>query len=151
MPVTRSKSIRSVCALIIMTALAGCMTVGDDTAEVSTSICELNAFGEAQDGKKVRLLAVYVSDLHHGTVLKDRSCPDVWLPLADQQSRADDASVKELEDAALGDVINDLSLRRFSVDISGVYRAKGAEGRGALSITKVWSYRRIRGDWHVAQ
>lgn len=141
---------RFFCIWLLVVFVCGCATTSKAYTEIQTSVCQIAAHGLKRDGNILRLRAVYISDIVERTMLKDVDCPNEWLGLAVGDNGVDDKSVAELEDAVLGDVINDTELRQFVVDISALYRSKGTNGQGLLYITKVWSFKRIHGDWRSA-
>jgi hypothetical protein len=136
--------------LLIAVMVLGCAAFGKVDTEIQTSVCQIATYGKKQDGERVRLRAVYISDIVERTMLKDKGCPNLWLGLAEGEIGADDKSVVALEEAVRGDIVNDAELRQFVVDISALYRSKGTGDRALLYITKVWSFRRIHGDWRNA-
>lgn len=114
--------------------------------EVRTTLCELVSHGQPLSGKRVRFTAIYLTDLLERTVLLDKRCPKVHLTPYDSIERPD-PSVKRFDDAVRGR-IDDLELRQFVVDVSGRFTLHGHdEPIGSLEIQKVWSYKRIHGDW----
>lgn len=150
MPMTRSIRVFGVCVAVVMIYAVGCVNSGGADAETRTSVCQIANYGPNQDGNRVRFRAVYISDVVERTVLKDVKCPNSWVGLGEQQNGIDDKSVTELEDAVRGDVVNDLELRQFVVELSGVYKWTGQMGHGVITITKVWNFKRINGDWKKA-
>src|SRR5262245_45185178 len=59
---------RAVAAMLLSAAHAA------DKPIQRSSLCELAKSGKELDGQAVRVSAVYVTDLMHGSVLKDRHC-----------------------------------------------------------------------------
>ncbi len=115
-----------------------------------TSVCKLSALGPVKSGIRVRVRAIYISDIVERTTLKDSDCPDVWADLAERRPPNEDQSVAKFEDAVRGDVVNDAELRQFILDVSGVYTRRSNQSQGTIAITNVWSFERIHGDWTKA-
>jgi hypothetical protein len=115
-----------------------------------TTVCELSESGEAMNGHAVRLRAIYITDLKHTTILKDRQCRSVSLSVLDAEEPVD-ASLQKFDEAVWGQ-IDDLNLRIFLIDASGVFAQQSGEPRGAFTIQKIWDFRRLRGnDWKTAE
>lgn len=114
--------------------------------ETRTTLCDLAKHGQSFGGQRVRLTVIYMSDLQERSVLLDRRCPKVRLGPY-EPDEAPDPSVARFDDALRGR-IGDLELRQFVVDVSGRFTWHGHdEPYGALEIQKVWSFKRIHGDW----
>ena len=138
---------------VLVLALVGvgnCLAATTDQVERRTSMCQIVKAKPSVGDLWIRLRAVYISDVTEGTVLKDPHCPRQRLELGKPLTETEDKSVVALEDAVRGDVINDPKLRMFVVDISGVYKRGRESSPGTMSISKVWSFRRIHGDWMKA-
>ena len=113
------------------------------------SICELA--GMAGDtNSSVRVRSVYLSDLHHGGVLIDKSCPGVVMRLDWPSEEPRHRSITNFERALYGDVA-DLSLRQFEIEFVGSVTwdtspgerrdARGLEKpRGLVRMQRVWTY-----------
>jgi hypothetical protein len=130
--------------LLATTAMA------DERGPLRTSVCRLANASKDMDGYRVRLTAIYVSDLQHTSVLKDRRCAKRSLaPFAADGSA--DPSVEEFDSALWGE-LSDREVRVFVVDVTGVYRWRdGDRPHGVLLIERVWSFRRWHGDWRNAR
>ena len=123
-------------------------------ADVSTSICQLAREGKRFNGTQVRLQGIYITDLHHGAILKDQRCPSVFIEEG-ETSEMVDASVKLFNDALYTSLFNH-TLGKVFVDVSGKYIAGGSSRatantprgvvtpHGIISIEKVWSFKRLR-------
>lgn len=107
-----------------------------------TSICELQQHRDKSSGVRVRLTAIYSSDLLERSTLSDDRCPMVIMVPFDAPKRNQDLSSMRLFNKALeGGGISDRSLRIFEVDISGKYVwRKNEQIHGAIYIEKIWSF-----------
>lgn len=114
--------------------------------EAHTTLCDLAEHGQSFSGQQVRLTVIYMSDLQERSLLLDRRCPMVRLAPYDS-TETPDPSVKSFDEALRGR-LDDLELRQFVVDVSGRFTWHGhGEPYGSLEIQKVWSFKRIHGDW----
>ena len=110
---------------------------------VRTSICALAQHGRELNGRRVRLTATYVTDLQEYTSLTDPHCPKVHVAPYDAESP--DESVERFDKAVKGRM-EDLSARRFVVELSGRFTWKGHdEPYGSMTIDRVWSFHRTGG------
>jgi hypothetical protein len=114
-----------------------------------TSICELDRGGEQMNGRHVRLTVIYITDLLERSVLKDRRCqrryisPDWKEPL--------DSSLSAFEKAVYA-LADDTGSKQFLVDVSGTFVRQANENpHGTLIFEKIWSFKRVRGDWKKAK
>jgi hypothetical protein len=114
----------------------------------TTTICQLAESSAAMNGHIVRVRAIYITDLKHITILKDRQCKSVSLSILDAEKNKRDPSMEDFDRAVWGK-IDDLDLRVFSVDASGIFmRQPQSTPRDALSIQKIWHFERLdSGDW----
>jgi len=114
------------------------------------SICELARMAEEAKSTNVRVRSVYLSDLHHGGVLIDKSCQGVVMSLDRPSDEPRHRSIANFERALSGD-ISDLSLRQFETEFTGTVTwdtstgerrdARGLEKpRGLITMQRVWSY-----------
>lgn len=103
------------------------------------SVCELAASAHEYNGKQVRLVAQYVTDRRHGAYFIDKKCPHNSVAQGIAVTDPKDPSVIAF-DEAIDEGALSRKLAKFEVDISGRY---DSSDKGALSIEKVWSYKRI--------
>ena len=84
--------------------------------------------------------------------MKDRQCKSVSVTVLDGEGQAVDSSVKKFDEAVWGEV-DDLRLRIFLIDASGVFVAQQTDvPRGSFTIQRVWNYKRLQGDdWKTAK
>lgn len=132
----------SLCMALLLVATSS----ASPAQEVRTTICELAGHGKPLSGQRVRLTVIYMSDQLERSLLLDRRCPKVRL--APYNSiETPDPSVGRFDEALRGR-LGELALRQFVVDISGRFTWHGHdEPYGSLEIQKVWSFRRIYGNW----
>ena len=123
-----------------------------DGEQITTlSICELAKLGNDMDGHAVRVSAIYVTDLMHTSVLKDRHCSADGVAPVKAADGMQDPSVEKFDTAMWGK-LDDHELRVFAVDVSGTFHWRGDETpHGALAIEKVWHFKRHHGDWKKAK
>ena len=132
-------------ALVLFSTLARCGT--KDIA----SLCDIGKSSVPMNGFAVRVRAIYVTDLKHKTILKDRRCVDVVFSVVVDSQVMTDPSVARFDQAVEG-VLTDQELRVFAVDLSGIVNWRDREsGHPTFVIRKVSSYRRLHGDWHTAK
>jgi hypothetical protein len=109
------------------------------------SICELAKAGEQMNGRHVRLTAIYLTDLFEISVLKDRRCTSEYV--APNWKSSQDPSLDAF-DKALYTRPDDPKLTTFSIDVSGIFVWRANENpQGSLIFEKVWSFKRVCGDW----
>lgn len=138
----KPRIIGQLCVVLLLLATSSAASL----QEIPTTICELVSHDQSLSGQPVRLRVIYITDLRHGAVLLDRRCPKVHLTPYDSADTVD-PSVKVFDDAVYGR-IDDLELRQFVVDVSGRFTWHGhGESYGSLEIEKIWSFKRIHGDW----
>ena len=138
-------------ALLILAASHASATPVDK----AISICDLAAAAKDLDGTSVRVKAVFETDQLEFSGLSDSRCPGVHMSL---EFAVDSAhrhrSITNFERAVFGD-IGDLRLRRLEVEFSGTFHWDAMPGerpqhngldepRGAISMTRVWTYARWR-------
>lgn len=141
---------RGVATIVAFASAVGCS--GRNTASMveKTTVCELAKSAEEMNGHTVRLLAIYITDLRHKTILKDRQCNSVSLVVLDAEEPLD-KSLEEFDEAVWGE-IDDLDLRIFHVDASGVFAQSSGDVPMAFQLQKVSVFRRLRGsDWKSAE
>lgn len=139
---------RALSAVVTVSLACSCFTQSTPMRE--TTVCELAQSGEVMNGHSVHLRAIYITDLRHGTILKDRQCKSVSLSVLDAEEPVD-ASLKKFDEAVEGE-IGDLDLRIFLIDASGVFVQPSPGTRGAFQVEKIWDFRRLRGnDWKTAE
>lgn len=122
--------------------------------ETVTSLCELVSNAEKMNGHRVRLKAVYHSDLHHFSFLRDESCGAVVVDDGTNYEDVGDASVRAFSEV----VSSSFPVPRsgFEVDVSGRFAwdlnwqppallsaVMKPQPRGRLEIVKVWSFRSV--------
>ena len=129
--------------------LLGMVSTPGLAGETRTTICELARNGRALSGKQVRLTVVYISDLTERSALLDRNCPEKIVGIH-FTAKKPDQSVGEFREAFEGR-LEDLEVRQFVVEVSGRFTWRSPQERyGFIEIQKVWSYRRIHGDWKIS-
>jgi hypothetical protein len=128
---------------IALSLVAGCTTVRP--VELTTSICQL---GQADDGRIVRLRAIYVTDFTESTFLVDADCPTKHLaPLLAKGRHLDKKSYKRFDDSITSDFYKEHLLCRYTVDVSGRYRWRPESPRnGSIHIDRWWSFERLAGE-----
>lgn len=105
------------------------------TRDVQSSVCELATWGAAEDGRRVRLTAIFDTDGVENSVLRDESCPRVVVAPRDPPDESRDSSTSEAFDA----VIYKPGLHRVKIDVSGVFRWRaGKTPPAALEMEKYW-------------
>lgn len=129
-----------------------CGCVAHPAPSEEATICGLAGSVARTAGQSVRLRAIYVADLKHGALLKDRQCKSVSVTVIDADGQPVDSSVKKFDEAVWGEV-DDLRLRIFRVDVSGVFVAQRSDASlGTFTIQRVWDYKRLQGDdWKTAK
>ena len=111
-------------------------------ATIKTSLCETSKSPTAYDGKNVSFRAIYITDLRHNSFLMDNKCPDFTI---DPYGFGDYSNKKfrKFEDLVYGN-INDMSLRRVLVELSGIYRySKKSERRPQITVREIYFYKRL--------
>ena len=138
---------RLACVLAVIAFLTA-EVFGQDRVEPLVSLCDLAAHGESSDGHQVRLKAYYLTDLFHGAALKDKSCPKLELAPFLSTEPMPDPSLKAFDDALRS--TNSAHVIQFLVDVEGrfVWR-KDKQPCGALFITSVATFERIKGEWRA--
>jgi hypothetical protein len=117
--------------------------------ENRTSLCELAKAGEHMNGRRIRLTAVYLTDLLDRSVLKDRRCPEQYFAL-DWKAPLD-PSLDAFEKAVYAGA-NDKELTQFVIEVSGEVLWQANENpRGTLIAKKIWRFKRVHGDWKKAK
>lgn len=138
-------------SVVVVSAWLICGAHADGEPIRKLSICELAKLGKEMDGHPVRVSAIYVTDLMHSSVLKDRHCSMEGIAPLEADDGTQDPSVDKFDTAMWGK-LGDRKLRVFSVDVSGTYHWRGDETpHGALAIEKVWHFERRHGDWKSAK
>jgi hypothetical protein len=142
--VTEMEKVRTVIpASAISLLLAGCAVSARPHSSQPprlTSLCELAASGSRSHGKIVRLRAIFITDLMHGSVLKDRSCPQVTFKISYAVGPASDASINGFDHAVDGNP-NDMSLRVFEIDMVGRSSWRRSEKPpGRIYVSSITSY-----------
>jgi hypothetical protein len=137
-------------SLLLVAGTSACAQPG----ETRTSICELVKSGEQMNGRHVRLTVVYLTDLLEGSSLNDPRCPKQYLDpdwTALQKNALHNPSLDAF-DKALYAHPDDIKLTEFVIDVSGkfVWRA-GDKPRSTLIFEKIWSFKRVRGNWRNAR
>ena len=128
---------------ICLAALVSSPAFARPSSELKTSICQLLRHEKQYDGRYVRLTAVYETDLQEHSSLSDRRCPNFYVAPYDSHVGPTDGSLAAFDKALIGR-FNDLSLRRFIVDLSGQFSLRtGDTPHGAVTIYKIWSYKRL--------
>lgn len=137
-------------SLLILSSVSACAQPG----ETRTSICKLVQSGRKMSGQHVRLTAVYLTDLLEGSSLNDPRCPKKYLDPDWTGSRGNAPHDVSLDafDKALYARPDDPKLTQFSIDVSGkfVWQA-GRKPHGTLMFEKIWSFKRLHGDWKKMQ
>jgi hypothetical protein len=90
---------------LIVLAVMGILVSAEvwaDEAPAQTSVCELAKAGKAMDGRRIRLRAVFVSDLMHSSVLKDRGCPTEGVSPLQAEGAMQDQSAEKFNNAMWG-------------------------------------------------
>ncbi|MGH7927076.1 MAG: hypothetical protein ACREQV_04720 [Candidatus Binatia bacterium] len=129
-----------------MALLASQAASGQGPEEVEqVSICQLAKAGEKMNGRHIRLTAIYLTDLLEISVLKDRRCPSEYF--APNWKLSQDPSLDAF-DKVLYSRPDDLNLTTFSIDVSGIFVWwVNEKPQGSLILEKVWSFKRVCGDW----
>lgn len=135
--------------LLLLTTAPACAKSGPPTR---TSLCKLVNAGEQMNGLHVRLTAIYITDLFENSSLKDRRCPTLYVVPYDSRQSPQDQSLEEFDKALYEHQLDFGELTQFSIDVSGkfVWWANN-KPHGALIFEKIWSFKRIRGDWKKAE
>lgn len=111
-------------------ALAGCYAEPLRHATkkpIETTVCELARSGKHLDGTLVQLRAVSITDLRHGSMLKDHRCPSDFVDVLIASGSENDPEIKSFSDAILRDARKG-GLRIFNVDLSGKFHWNGKSG-----------------------
>jgi hypothetical protein len=118
----------------------------------TVTLCDLASLATKMTGQTVRIHGIYITDLKHVTILKDRRCPGVSFTVVDGSSRDVDPTVEQFDRAVYGE-LSDLDLRVFEVDLIGIARwDENDSNHETLAIHQVKSFRRLHGgDWKTAQ
>lgn len=137
------------------------LTLGNlaPAAEVQTDICSLLQSAEKMSGQHVRLQAILMTDLYELGALKDRRCPDLYIPPFYYRGEHPDQSLsnfdKELYNNHSYDYYPapyDKDGTFFLMDITGVFIWKSDENpQSKFVIDKVLKFQRLHGDWEKAQ
>jgi hypothetical protein len=138
-------------SVLLMTGTSACAQSG----EPRTSICELATAGEQMNGRHVRLTAVYITDLLERDGLKDSRCPKLYLQAdwtISQKNGQHDPSLDAFDKEVFARPPDYRELTQFSIDVSGKFVWKANENpHGTLLFEKIWSFKRLHGDWNKAQ
>lgn len=115
-------------------------------AEPHLSVCQLVRNGAKLSGQRIRLDAIYVTDLLEHDALIDRQCPHNKLRAdwSSSKGAARDASLSAFDKAVFSRPPDYKQLTRFSVDVTGqfVWQPK-EEPPGMLIFQKMWSFKRL--------
>jgi hypothetical protein len=95
-------------------SLAACAPTDESRAPART-ICSI---GKADEGRVVRVVAVYETDHRHGALLSDAKCPDASIQIGFDAAEADD-SVDAFDDY-LDSATLQPGMIRTAVDITGM-------------------------------
>lgn len=137
--------------LVCAGLLASTVACAQTAPPINTSICELAKIGHKMNGHRVRMTAIYTTDLLEHSSLNDPRCQDQFLEPYDSREQKPDPSVEAFNKAVIGN-INDLHLRQFAIDVTGTFVWKpSAKSPGRLYINKIWSFKRLHGDWKKMQ
>jgi len=140
--------------LVVMLAFSTTLAE-EHEGETVTSLCELVSNAEKMNGREVRLTAVYYSDLHHFSFLRDEECLATVVDDGTNYEETADASVIAFSEA----VSSSFPLpppSGFQVDVSGRFvwdpnweppallsAVMKPQPQGRLEIVKVWSFRSL--------
>lgn len=142
------------CQLLLVVGLLACTVVGSMGTEdhSTTTLCAIAKSTSHSKSETVRVHAIYITDLKHGALVKDKRCNDVNFFVIDSEDGGIDSSVDSFNKVVAGD-LDDLSVRIFSIDASGVVDVRSKESpQGTFTVAKVWEYRRLGGhDWKTAK
>lgn len=129
-------------AVLTLSSVSACA----EPQETRTSICELVKYGEKMNGQRVRLRAIYLTDLLELSSLNDPHCPKQAVAPDWKSSR--DPSLDAFDRVLFGRPPDYREMTQFSIDVSGkfVWNANG-KPHGALMFEKIWSFKRLHGDW----
>lgn len=114
--------------LLCALALAACSTplqANSKTPPLETSVCELAHAGQRLNGTRVSLTAISVTDLRHGSMLKDDKCPFAFVDVVISDKHQHDPDIEAFSNAILRDSTKN-GLRVFNVKLSGVVVKKDA-------------------------
>jgi hypothetical protein len=152
MAVEVGQMVRTTTALLAIATLLSACGGMDATQLAATTICDLVAGNDAEPRQAARVTAVYVTDLRHGSILKDRQCKDITLAVLDAENVSRDSGLKAF-DQALMDNPGDLDIRIFLIEVSGTFvRQPDETKRDGFVLEKIWNFRRLQGnDWTTAQ
>ncbi|QAY75218.1 hypothetical protein [Sphingosinicella sp. BN140058] len=128
-------------------AAAACASPMEVPRDLETSLCALVRAGPAMDGRRVRVSAVYSTDMLEHSSLIDPSCP---REVADLDWVTTDARGPKDPETARFDreifSLYDSHSESFHMDVSGTFTWRvGRRPKGQVFIEKTWSYHRLRG------
>ena len=132
------------CILLCALALAACSAesqAGAKTGPLETSVCELANSGQRLSGARVSLTAISITDLRHGSMLKDDKCPSAFVDVIISDDHQHDPDIEAFSNAILRDSTKN-GLRVFNVRLSGVFVRKGQSG--VLTINHIFSFSKNR-------
>ncbi len=138
-----NNAVRYASCLCVVGALAGGSAQSDRRSPTVTSICALERQHAQLQGRRVRIKAVFITDVLEHSTLMDERCPSVKMDLLPTANTPPDESVRQFEIAihkSLWDPVPGV----FAVDISAefLWRAE-AQPHGAVRMTKVWHLKRL--------
>lgn len=134
--------------LLLQTSASAC---AQPVLQTRTSLCKLVNAGERMNGRHVRLKVIYITDLFESSSLKDRRCPTSYVVPYDSPQSRRDPSLDALDKALYEHQLDFRERTQFSIDVSGKFVWQtGDKPHGVLIFEKVWSFKRLRGDWKKA-
>jgi hypothetical protein len=140
---------KPVLRLVILMAVGACTNLrvdaGGAPAVPIVSLCDAAANARAWNGRIVRMRAIYISDMVHISVLKDKACPQAGLAprRANAFEPGEGAAYERWRKALVGDPA-DGSLRVFAIDVVGNIAWDDSDRRaGRFYLRKIISYRPV--------
>jgi hypothetical protein len=141
------------CFAVIVLSIP-CHAATAEGEDEKTTLCDLVKNGEKFDGRNVRLLATYQTDLHHFFFLRDVNCSGVTVDDVTPYYETNEESVKNFHKTVWSTGPGQSST--FEIELSGRFQwdrnwqppalfsgVLKPQPHGLLKIEKVWGFRRV--------